>query len=200
MKTGVTVDAKEVLKHLGEAGDLLTGKDASIAVFAHKQHTREIAGAFASKRDPSGARWAPRRHSYPWELLNHTGTLRGTLLSGFGVKTKDKRMKIFGKVRDGFYLGGYSRGGGGSVMGARKPSVVVAASVMYGRKHGRSAAGMKTSTRKGITRSKFHGGGSKLKTAASTGTTPPRPFFGFGQMAKFRIRRFAAREIKQVFS
>ena len=196
MKTGVTVDAKEVLKHLGEAGDLLTGKDASIAVFAHKQHTKEIAGAFRSKRSPEGAQWPPRRHSYSWGLLNHTGTLRSMLLSGFGVKTRDKRMKIFGKVRDGFYLGGYSRGGGGSVMGARKPSVVVAASVMYGRKMGRSAAGMKTSGG----RSKFHGGGSKLKTAASSGTTPPRPFFGFGQMSRFRVRRFAAREVKKVFN
>ena len=196
MKTGVTVDAKEVLKHLGEAGNLISGKDPSIAVFAHKQHTKEIAGAFASKRAPGGARWASRRHSYPWELLNHTGTLRGMLLSGFGVKTRDKRMKVFGKVRDGFYLGGYSRGGGGSIMGARKPAALVAGAVMHGRKSGRSAAGMRTSGG----RSKFHGGGSKLKTAASSGTTPPRPFFGFSQMARFRVRRFAAREVKRVFN
>lgn len=198
MKGSVHVDARNVLKHLAKASEVVSGKDPDIAVFASKQHESEIDRAFQSKVAPStGRRWDPRRHGYPWTMLEHTGTLKGALLSGFGIKTRSGKMKVFGKVREGFYLGGYSRGGGGSLLGAHKPVSLVAAAVMFGRKNARSAAGMRAG--KGG-RSFLHGGGSRLKSGASTGTTPPRPFFGFGQMAKFRVRRFAQRRIKQVFA
>ena len=210
MRGGVTVDAKEVLSHLAASSDLLSGKDPRIVIFAHNQHTLEIDKAFLSKRSPEGPRWAPRRHPYSWGMLTRTGTLRGMLLSGFGIKTKDGKPKIFGKVREAFYLGGYSRGGGGAFTSelhrehpAHKPGIVVAASVFFGRKKARSAAGYKKQIH-GYLRNRgritFHGGGTKLDDPASTGITPPRPFFGFSMMAKLRVRQYARREINQVFN
>ena len=199
-KTGVVIDNHKVLEHMDDMSRMLSGRDPKIVVFAHKQHEREISKAFSSGLNPeTGRRWDRRKHSYPWKPLSRTGNLRASVSSGFGIKTRDGRLKVFGKIRDGYYLGRYTRGGGGDILGAHKPIVVVAGSVLWGRKTGRSVAGMRTRTRKGITRSRLHGGGSKLKTAASSGTTSPRWFFGIGQMAKFRTKRFAQRSIKKVF-
>ena len=199
MKSGVTVDADEALRHLEQAGDLISGQDSDIVRFAHKQHQRETEQAFQKKANPAGTTWPRRKHSYPWPLLENTGTLRNLITHGFGIKTRDKRLKLFGKIRDSVYLGGYSRGGGGAITGARKPGIVVAGAIYYGRKRGRSAAGYRTTTRRGVTRTRLHGGGSRLRSAASSGTTPPRPWFGFGQMAKFRIKRYARKRVKRVF-
>jgi len=207
---GVTFHGEEALNHLEATNALLSGTDPRIVLFAHKQHTAEIDKAFLSGRSPEGPRWAPRRHPYPWPLLKRTGTLRGMLLSGFGIKTKDGRQKIFGKVREAFYLGGYTRGGGGGFTTelnrkypAHKPGIVVAASVLFGRKKARSAAGYKKQIH-GYIRNRgritFHGGGTKLDDPASTGITPPRPFFGFSLMAKLRVRQYARREINRVFN
>ena len=200
-KTGVVVDNHKVLEHMDDMSRMLSGRDPRIVVFAHNQHEREISKAFSSGLNPeTGRRWDSRKHSYSWKPLSRTGNLRASVSSGFGIKTRDGRLKVYGKVRDGHYLGRYTRGGGGDILGASKPIVVVAGSVLWGRKTGRSVAGMRTKTRKGITRTRLHGGGTKLRTAASSGTTPPRWFFGLGQMAKFRTKRFAQREVKKVFN
>lgn len=197
----VSVDAKKTLDSLDKISDLVSGANPKIVIMAHREHQKEINRAFSSKQNPqTGRSWPRRKHSYPWPLMEHTGTLKGLVLSGFGIKTSDGRQKIYGKVRAGYYLGGYSRGGGGAFLGAHKPVEEVAGAVFFGRKRARSAAGWKPKAH-GYLRTRgqmiLHGGGTKLSDPASTGTTPPRPFFGFGQMAKFRVRRFADRLIKE---
>jgi len=200
----VKVDAKEVLEHLDSMADLIRGGDPRIPVFGMNELKKETRKAFSSRINPgTGRSWPPRRHSYPWPLLHHTGTLQGFITHGFGIKTRDRKIKLFGKVRAGSYLGGYSRGGGGAFYGAHKPIELVAGAVMYGRKKARSAAGYKKQVHGYIRnrgRMTFHGGGTKLFDSSSTGTVPPRPFFGMGQMAKFRTKRYAQRIIKQVFN
>ena len=202
--SAVVVDNHKVLEHMDDMSRMLSGRDPKIVVFAHKQHEREISKAFSSGLNPeTGRRWDARKHSYPWKILSHTGNLRASVSSGFGIKTMDGRLKVFGKVRDGHYLGRYTRGGGGDILGAHKPIVVVAGSVLFGRKTGRSEARFKPKQHGYLSsRGKIvlHGGGTKLRSPASSGTTPPRWFFGLGQMAKFRTKRFAQREVKKVFN
>ena len=201
MKTGIHVDADECMKHLQQAEDLISNKKPDILVFASKQMKKDSDAAFRSKTNPqTGRRWSARKHSYPWGLLTRTGTLKGLMNFGWGVKTKDKKHKVFGKIADSFYLGGYSRGGGGAFLNAKKPGIVVAGAIFYGRKRARSAAEMRTRTRNGITRTWLHGGGTRLRTAASTGVVPPRPFMGIGQMSRFKVRRFAQGKLKRIFN
>ena len=202
MTTGVHVEAGKCLEHLQEGEDLISNKGKPhILMFASEQMEKDSERAFRAKVNPqTGRRWPARSGSYPWGLLTHTGTLKSLMSFGWGIKTKDKRHKIFGKIKDSFYMGGYSRGGGGAAFGAHKPGIVVAGAIFYGRKRARSAAGMRTRTRNTITRTRMHGGGTKLGGAASTGVVPPRPFMGIGQMGRFKVRRFIKTKLKRIFN
>jgi len=44
-----------------------------------KDIKRDIEVKFSKGRDPYGLKWKPRKHIYPWPILNRTGNLRRSL-------------------------------------------------------------------------------------------------------------------------
>ena len=179
---GVHVEMDGVMKNLDEMQELIEGKRRDIMRYGRSIMKSETKRAFSSKVDPhTGRAWAARKESYPWPLLKHTGTIFAALDWSYGIKTKNRRLKFFGKIKDSYYLGGYNRGGG------KKPTVVVAGSLHYGRTKARSTSG---------TRIRARGGGF---ASPLTGATPPRPFFGFGRSARKRIKRYAEKRIAKAF-
>jgi phage gpG-like protein len=97
--TGVHVEIDGVMKNLKEMEDLITAKDRDIMRYGRSIMKSETNRAFSSKVDPNTGRgWVPRKESYPWPMLNNTGAMLGSLAWGYGIKTKDRRLKFFGKV------------------------------------------------------------------------------------------------------
>ena len=124
MTTGVTVKADGVMKDLAEMGDLISGKRRDIMKYGRAVMRQETRSAFVSKVDPTTRRpWAPRKGAYPWPLLYNTGDLYGSLGFGYGIKTKDRKLRLFGKVRGG------------------QSSIVRAGAVHFGRSTARSSRG-----------------------------------------------------------
>jgi len=191
----VTVNLLETNKMLDRMAQVVEGKREVMRMGARIMQS-ETDRAFAQRVDPSTGRpWPSRKHSYPWPLLHHTGQLQRILTTGWGVRTKSGRPRLFGKVREGFARGTYSRGGGGEAYQAEKPFILVAGAVHFGRRGARSASGWKPNRRGKLY---FHGGGTKLSgTAASTGPTPPRPLFGMGRSARRQFARAWRRAIRK---
>lgn len=173
-----------VMKNLDEMEDLITGKNRDVMRYGRAIMESETRRAFSSKADPTtGRAWASRQGSYPWPMLKHTGTIFSALDWSYGIKTRDRKLKFFGKVKDSYYLGGYTRGGG------HKPTIVVAGSLYFGRTKARSGKG---------TRIRAPSGAGFA--SPQTGKTPPRPFFGFGRSARGRIKRYAEKRLAKTFA
>ena len=165
MSTGVHVRADGVLNALDNMGDLVSGKDRDIMKYGRAIMWGETQRAFSQKVNPNtGRAWAPRKHEYPWPLLVHTGELFKSLSTSYGIRTRDKKLKLFGKVDDD------------------RESLIRAGAVFFGRSKARSSRGTRL---RGV--------------SPTTGTVPPRPFFGFGRSARQRIRRYAERRLKRTF-
>ena len=99
MTTGVHVEIDGVMKSLDEMADLITAKDRDIMRYGRGLMKSETKRAFSSKADPNTGRgWAPRKASYQWPMLNNTGAMFGSLAWSYGIKTKDRKLKFFGKV------------------------------------------------------------------------------------------------------
>jgi len=174
---GVHVEMDGVMKNLDEMQDLIEGKRKDIMRYGRAIMKSETQRAFSSKVDPhTGRAWAARQESYPWPLLKHTGTIFSALDWSYGIKTKNRKLKFFGKIRDASYLGSYGRGSG------PKPAIVVAGSLFFGRSKARTARG-----------------GKRWGVAPSTGAVPGRPFFGFSRSSRKRIKRYAEKRIAKVF-
>jgi len=204
-------DCSDVLNGLDNVEDIMSGDKNDILRYAAKELERETDRAFASKVDPvTGQSWEPREHSYPWPLLNRTGTLRGLLGFSWGVTKRDKSPRVFVKVRDAVYMQRSFRGGRIDV-GAKwgksgqqhTDAITVVMSVHHGRHGSRTTAGFgfrRTRPRSGMPftyqrRRKWSWGGGRGHGPASTGETPARPLWGFGSAAKSRVKRFAERKI-----
>lgn len=194
--TGVTINADPALEMLTRIADAVADKKRTVMRRGAALMKAATTRAFSTRSDPTtGKRWPARRHSYPWPMLQNTGHLKSLLSFGYGVKmTKTTNPRLFGKVREGSFTGGYSRGGGGQAFGAQKPNIVVVGAVMYGRRFGRSVAHWRPKKRGGM---EFHGGGSQQEgRAASTGNIPPRPLFGFSRSDSRQFARAWERAIK----
>jgi len=180
---GVHVEVDGVIQNLDDMADLISAKDRDIMRYGRSIMKSETKRAFSSQTDPAtGRAWAPRKESVPWRMLRHTSTVFSALDWSYGIKTSDRRLKFFGKIRDSYYLGGYGRGGG------HKPTIVVAGSHHYGRTKARSAVG-----------TRLHDPRSSGWQTPLTGKTPARPFFGFGRSARKRIKRYAEKRLAKVF-
>jgi hypothetical protein len=176
VKQGVTVNANALLEHLKDAAGLISGEKKDLFRYGRELMERETDRAFRQKVDPqTGGAWPQRKGSYPWPMLNRTGTLRDSLRFGYGIKTKNKRPKFFGKVTENSMYGFMSS------KGKFTHPIVIAGSVHFGRSKGRSDSG------------------SKLRTAPKTGRVPPRPIFGFGRAARNSFKRNAERRLRMVF-
>ena len=181
-KSGITVETGGLITSIEEMQDLITGKDRDIMRYGRSIMRSETKRAFSQKVDPQNeSRWKGRDGQYAWPLLRHTSTVYSALDWSYGIKTRNKRLTWYGKIRDGHYLGGYNRGNGA------KPLIVVAGSLFWGRTKARSVKGTKV---------KAPGGGF---VSPMTGKTPPRPFFGFGRSARHRIKLYAEKRLAKVF-
>jgi phage gpG-like protein len=115
-----------VMGSLDELQELISGKRRDIMRYGRSIMKSETKRAFSSKVDPrTGRAWAPRKGQYPWPLLYNSGDLFGSLEWGYGIKTKNKRLKFFGKV------------GGGQA------GIIRAGAVHYGRTKARTSRGGK---------------------------------------------------------
>ncbi len=113
-----------VMKNLTEAQDLITGKDREIMRYGRSLMKKSTKRAFSQKADPgTGKPWAPRKESYPWPLLRNTSGLWRSLRWGYGIKTKNRRLKFFGKIA------------------GEQDSIIRAGATHFGRKTSRTAAG-----------------------------------------------------------
>ena len=96
---GVHVEIDGVMKNLDEMADLISAKDRDIMRYGRSIMKSETKRAFSSGSDPNTGRgWAPRKASYSWPMLQRTGSMRGSLGWSYGIKTKDRKLKLFGKV------------------------------------------------------------------------------------------------------
>ena len=121
---GVHVEMDGVMKNLDEMADLITAKDRDIMRYGRSIMRTETKRAFSSKSDPStGSPWVPRRSSYPWPMLQNSGGLFGSLDWSYGIKTKDRKLKLFGKIR------------------GDQEAIVIAGATHFGRTKGRSSRG-----------------------------------------------------------
>lgn len=179
--TGVKVDMKEAIRVLGGleaiAGmskDRIEAKE--IMRMGARMMNADIESAFRQHVNPStGRAWPARRHDYPWEMLNRTGTLRAMIDAGWGLDTRDEMPSFYGRVREGYYLGGFK-----STSRAHKPTMLVAGAVQWGRKWARS---VKETKQRG--------------TVAQTGQTPPRPFWGFSRSSRNKLKAEILRALKK---
>jgi phage gpG-like protein len=115
-----------VMGSLDELQELISGKRRDIMRYGRKLMKMSTRKAFSAKADPgTGRPWAQRKESYPWPLLRNTSKLWHSLRFSYGVKTKNKRLKFFGKVAGG------------------QDAIVKAGAVHYGRSNARTAAGGK---------------------------------------------------------
>ena len=201
--TGVRIEAGGVLKNLETLLKRIDGRDRAIMRYGRRLMESDTTSAFTSGRSPTGRAWKKRKHSYPWPILRHTGTLQDIVEFSYGIKTKDKKLKFFGKVKDGVCSGAYTRGGGGVAMGAQKPWIVVVGAIHFGRQRARSTARWKRKAHGFLrTRGKmvFHGGGTKLEgTGPSSGKVPARPLFGFSRSSRKQLKRYAEKRLARVF-
>ena len=207
----VFVDCTRVLDGIERIEDLIKGDKNDVLRYAARELERETNRAFSQKVNPhTGAPWPERKHSYPWPLLNNTGTLKGVLSFAWGVTKRDNSPRVFGKVKDVVYTQRSFRGGRLNV-GARygtpgamhKSAMEVVGSVFYGRRTTRYAEGFRQRRmgRGRITnKPRWSYGGGKGYGAAETGETPPRPFFGFSGAATMRVKRFAERMVARVYN
>ena len=142
-------------------------KVASVGAAAIRRDTNR---AFATQTDPNtGVAWAPRKYDYEWPMLRHTGTLKAsTRATG---KALDHVAYIAARVAEASMIGGWRQGSSSYHM--------IAGAVYFGRKRARSYKG------------------SKLKTVAATGTTPPRPFAGLSKSSMRTVRRYAERLLRK---
>jgi phage gpG-like protein len=116
-----------VMKNIDEAMDLITAKDRDIMRYGRSLMKKSTKKAFTQKADPAtGAPWARRKESYPWPLLRNTSELWRSLRWGYGIKTKNKRLKFFGKIA-----------------GSYPQAIIRAGAVHFGRSKARTAAGGK---------------------------------------------------------
>ena len=105
-------------------GDLISGEKRDIMRYGRSVMMDETRRAFMQKVDPgTGRAWPARRHEYSWPLLVRTGALFQSLSTGYGIRTKDKKLKLFGRVDDG------------------RDSLIKAGAVHFGRSKARSARG-----------------------------------------------------------
>ena len=126
MTTGVHVEMAGVMANLDEAMDLVTAKDREIMRYGRSLMKKATKRAFTQRADPgTGRPWARRKESYPWPLLRNTSELWRSLRWGYGIKTKDKRHKFFGKIA------------------GDQQSIIRAGAVHFGRSKARTAAGGK---------------------------------------------------------
>ena len=115
-----------VMKNLDEMADLITAKNRDIMRYGRAIMKKETQGAFASKADPATGRpWAARKGSYAWPMLQNSGGLFGSLDWGYGIKTKDRKLKLFGKIR------------------GDQEAIVIAGATHFGRSKARSSRGSK---------------------------------------------------------
>ena len=126
MTTGVRIEAGGVLKSLDEFQKLLDGRDRAIMRYGRGLMKSDTVAGFSSGRDPEGAPWMPRKGSYPWPILRNSGNLLGSLRFSYGIKTKDRRLKFFGKVKDD-----------------DQGAIIKAGSIHFGRSKARSSKGTK---------------------------------------------------------
>jgi phage gpG-like protein len=206
----VVVDYSGVLKGIERVEDLVAGDKNDILRYAAGELRRETDRAFAQKVDPEGGAWPARKHSYPWPMLNNTGTLKGMLGFGWGITKRDKSPRIFAKVKDAVYMQRSYRGGtpeAGFTYGnpgvMRKSAFEVVASVFYGRSRTRTVEGWRNRRMgRGRTavRSTWSYGGGRGYSAAESGVVPPRPFFGFGGAAQARVKRYAERMVGRAYN
>ena len=126
MTTGVHVEIDGVMKNLDAMRDLLNAKDRDILRYGRSIMTQETRRAFSQKVDPATGRgWSPRKGNYSWPLLYHTGSLYGSLAHSYGIRTKDRKLKLFGKIDGG------------------KDAIVKAGAIHFGRSKARSEKGTK---------------------------------------------------------
>jgi phage gpG-like protein len=193
----IVTDVSQVTMGLDRMNDLLIGRRKDILRYGAAIMKQETARAFASGVDPNTDRpWPPRKHSYPWPMLNHFGNLRRILTFGWGITKKNNKPRIFGKVKDVVFIQRSHRGGVGDNANMRKSAMEVVGAIFYGRKHARTVEGWRE---KRGGRMVWSRGGGKTQDAATTGTTPPRPFFGFGKSAKRRIKDYGEKMLARVF-
>ena len=115
-----------VMKSLAEMQALIEGKKRDIMRYGRAIMKGETRRAFSSRVDPgTGRAWAARQESYPWPLLYNRGDLFGSLEWGYGIKTKNKRLKFFGKIK------------------GEQGSIIRAGAVHFGRSKARTARGGK---------------------------------------------------------
>ena len=173
----VKVDMVAAIKMLGGLEAIAGLGKQEILRRGAEMMNQDIRRAFDKHADPStGRAWPPRTRTYPWEILERTGTLKGMVDAGWGLHTRDRIPALFGRVRDGSYLGGYTRGGAQQ----HKPTQVVAGAVQFGRKKARSSRG------------------TRLRGASpATGITPPRPYLGFSRSSRDRFKQEILRQLKK---
>ena len=98
--TGVHVEMDGVMANIDEFQKLLDGRKRDIMKYGRAIMKQETNRAFSSKVDPHiGRAWAPRKGSYPWPMLYNKGDLFRSLGWSYGIKTKNKRLKFFGKIK-----------------------------------------------------------------------------------------------------
>ena len=170
-ESGIDVDATEALNRLEALERVLTKPGLKkMAQRGADLVDKETAKAFRTQSDPNTGRpWAPRKHDYRWPMLQHTGTLRGSIRKH--GKALDHVAFIGAKIADASMIGGRRKGTSSYHM--------IAGAVYYGRKRGRSSKG------------------TKLKgTIAGTGQTPPRPYSGLSANSARDLRRYGERLVR----
>ena len=123
---GVHVEIDGVMKNLDEMADLISAKDRDIMRYGRSIMKSETKRAVSSKADPSTGRgWAPRKGPAVWPMLQRTGSLFASLDWGYGIKTKDRKLKLFGKISGG------------------QDAIIIAGATHFGRSKARSSKGTK---------------------------------------------------------
>lgn len=170
MSSSITADVTATLGGLTEALELLEGTKKDFMRFGADLLRQETERAFSSAVDPTtGRAWPGRSGSQSWPMLSRTGALKSALGFGYGVTRKDKRQKLFGKIKTG-------RRGDGAM------HLVVAGAAHFGRTKRRTDRGTKL---RGQT--------------PRTGITPARKFFGMGRSARRQLKAFAAKRLEKAF-
>ena len=139
---------------------------------------RDQAQAFASQSDPlTGRPWAQRTRSYPWPLMWKTGELMRSVGASFGLRTKDGKPKLFGKL-----------------LRNDKRLAIRTGALHHGRTGAEQSRHVRYRTGK---RNLAFEAGKISGLHAMYKYMPPRPFFGISPASQRRFRDYWRAQIKQ---
>lgn len=165
---GVTVDMSGADRMMSDLEAALKDKKAKAMIYGARLVRQDQMQAMSRKASPDGVPWAVRTRSYPWPLMYKTGELMRSVTSGWGLKTKSGKPKLFAKLN------------------SDEAKLHIRAGALH---FGRTGPGQSRHAAYRARRRRRAG-------TAGPGIMPPRPFFGISKSSRRKFTAYWKQQIR----